>query len=79
MTARTTIAASDSADMLHGPQQIADFLSSLGPAWTVRQVRHARTCRSLPIRKLTGIGIYAFKSEIVAALKAPETLTQARA
>jgi hypothetical protein len=69
----------DEADMLHGVEEIAGFLSTLGSAWTVRQVRQARTVRSLPIRKLTGIGIYAFKSELIAALKAPETLTPAKA
>lgn len=32
-----------------------------------------------PIRKREGLGIYAFKSELLAWLKAPETLAEDRA
>jgi len=62
-------------EMVKGPEEIAKFLTTLGASWTVRQVYHARTAGALPIRKLSGFGIYAFKSELVAALKAPKTLT----
>lgn len=59
-------------DFLEGAQEIADFL---GPKWSERKVRHAREVQALPIRKKEGIGLYAFKSELLTALKSPETLT----
>jgi hypothetical protein len=58
-------------DFLEGAASIAEFL---GPPWTERKVYHAREVGGLPIRRKAGIGLYAFKSELLAALKAPETL-----
>lgn len=69
IAARSTAPVSD--DYLEGVDQIAAFL---GPYWTNRKVYHAREVNSLPIRRKAGIGLYAFKSELEAALKAPETL-----
>lgn len=75
MTARHAIdddEASDGlADKLEGVEAIAAFL---GPEWTERRVYRAREVGSLPIRRKPGIGLYAFRSELCAALKAPETL-----
>jgi hypothetical protein len=59
-------------DYLEGAVEIAVFL---GPKWTERKVRHAREVKALPIRKKEGIGLYAFKSELMAALKSPESLS----
>ncbi len=58
-------------DYVQGATAIASFL---GPSWTPRQVFHARETGALPIRKKRGIGIYAFKSELVAGLRDPTTL-----
>jgi hypothetical protein len=58
-------------DYLVGAAAIATFL---GPAWTERKVYHAREVHALPIRRKAGIGLYAFRSELLEALKAPETL-----
>jgi hypothetical protein len=58
-------------DYLEGAAAIAAFL---GPAWTERKVYHAREVHALPIRRKVGIGLYAFRSELLEALKAPETL-----
>ena len=57
-------------DCLSGVEEIAKYLG-----WTVRKVRYARETGALPIRVKGGIGLYAFRSEILAALKAPDTLT----
>ena len=59
-------------DYLEGAQAIARYL---GPPWTERKVYHARETNALPIRRKQGIGLYAFKSELLAALKSPDTLT----
>lgn len=56
-------------DCLSGVEEIAKYLG-----WTVRKVRYARETGALPIRVKGGIGLYAFRSEILAALKAPDTL-----
>ena len=56
-------------DYLEGVEAIAQFLG-----WNVRKVRYAREIAALPIRVKNGVGIYAFKSEILAALKTPDTL-----
>lgn len=56
-------------DYLEGADAIALFLG-----WSVRKVRYARETGALPIRVKNGVGIYAFKSEIIAALKTPDTL-----
>ena len=58
-------------DYLDGASAIAAFL---GPAWTGRRVYHAREIGALPIRRRAGLGLYAFKSELTAALRAPSTL-----
>jgi hypothetical protein len=63
--------ATVAGDYLEGADAIARFL---GPSWTDRRVYHAREVKALPIRRKPGIGLYAFKSELEAALKAPETL-----
>jgi hypothetical protein len=57
------------ADCLGGVEAIAKFLG-----WPIRKVRYARETGALPIRVKPGVGLYAFKSEIVAALKTPDTL-----
>lgn len=59
------------SDYLEGVDEIATFL---GPKWTERKVYYARELKTLPIRRKNGIGLYAFKSELLAALKSPETL-----
>ena len=67
--------SSDDNDYLEGAGEIAAFMvREFGPHWTVRRVHHAREKGALPIRRRTGIGLYAFGSELIAALKAPETL-----
>jgi hypothetical protein len=59
-------------DRLDGAAAVAAYLG-----WTERKVYKAREAGwSTPIRKQDGIGIYAFKSELDAWLKAPETLPQ---
>lgn len=57
-------------DYLDGVAAIATFMG-----WTVRKVRYARETGALPIRAKHGIGLYAFKSELIAALKTPDTLS----
>ena len=57
-------------DYLESVTEIANFLG-----WTPRKVRYARETGALPIRVKKGVGLYAFKSEILAALKTPDTLT----
>ena len=59
------------SDYLDGVEAIANYLG-----WSVRKVRYAREIRALPIRAKAGIGLYAFKSELIAALKTPDTLLQ---
>ena len=56
-------------DYLGGITEIAQFLG-----WNPRRVRYARETGALPIRVKNGVGLYAFKSEILAALKTPDTL-----
>jgi hypothetical protein len=56
-------------DYLDSVAEIAKFLG-----WTARKVRYARETGALPIRVKSGVGLYAFKSEILAALKTPDTL-----
>lgn len=58
-----------SIDYLEGVEAIANYLG-----WSVRKVRYARETGALPIRVKNGVGLYAFKSEILAALKTPDTL-----
>ena len=58
-----------SADYLEGVETIASFLG-----WSARKVRYARETGALPIRVKNGVGLYAFKSEILAALKTADTL-----
>lgn len=64
------------AEMLEGAAAIAAFL---GGRWNPRRVWHAGVIGSLPIRKKPGIGVYAFKSELVAALKDPQTRVDRKA
>jgi hypothetical protein len=56
-------------EYLEGVDAIAKYLG-----WNIRKVRYARETGALPIRVKPGIGLYAFKSEILAALKSPGTL-----
>lgn len=57
-------------DRLDGADAIAAFLK-----WPVRKVYQARERGwSTPIRKADGMGIYAFKSELVAWQTGDETL-----
>jgi hypothetical protein len=56
-------------DYLDGVEAIASYLG-----WSVRKVRYARETGALPIRSKPGVGLYAFKSELVKALKKPDTL-----
>jgi hypothetical protein len=58
-------------EYLEGADAIARYLG-----WNIRKVRYARETRALPIRAKHGIGLYAFKSEILAALKTPDTLAR---
>jgi hypothetical protein len=58
-------------DYLEGADEIAAFL---GPQWNMRKVYRARELGALPIRRKQGLGLYAFRSELLAALKAPDTL-----
>ena len=64
------------SEYLEGAAEIAAFLTRElgGTHWTARKVRHARDTGALPIRQKPGIGLYAFGSELIEALKAPETL-----
>ena len=58
------------ADMLEGATSIAAFLG-----WKDRKVYQAREQGwSTPIRKRDGVGLYAFKSELVAWLRDDVTL-----
>ena len=57
-------------DRLDGAEAIAAYLSRK-PRW-VYQAREDGW--SVPIRKRDGLGIYAFKSELDAWMRAPETL-----
>jgi hypothetical protein len=59
-------------DYIEGAEQIADFLGKEN--WSERKVRHARDVGTLPIRKKKGIGLYAFKSELLAALRGADSL-----
>jgi hypothetical protein len=56
-------------EYLEGVEAIAAYLG-----WNIRKVRYARETGALPIRVKHGIGLYAFKSELLAALKSPDTL-----
>lgn len=56
-------------EYLEGVDAIANYLG-----WNARKVRYARETGALPIRVKNGVGLYAFKSEILAALKTPDTL-----
>ncbi len=58
-----------SDDYLGGVEAIAAFMG-----WTIRKVRYARETGALPIRVKHGVGLYAFKSELVRSLQTPETL-----
>jgi hypothetical protein len=58
-------------DVLLGIAAIAEFL---GTGWTIRKVRYAREIGAMPIRAKKGVGIYAFKSELLAALRSPDSL-----
>lgn len=57
-------------DRLDGANAIASYLG-----WPARKVYKARECGwRVPIRKLEGMGLYAFRSELDAWLKSPDTL-----
>lgn len=69
MTEPDTIAA----DLLQGADAIAEYL---GGKWNSNKVYIAKSRRTLPIRSMEGMGVYAFKSELRTALMAPETLNR---
>ena len=52
-----------------GGKAIGQFLGM-----SIRKVLYACEARALPIRYKKGVGVYAFKSELLAALKNPGTL-----
>jgi hypothetical protein len=57
-------------DRLDGAEAIASYLG-----WTARRVTYMREKNtSCPIRKLPGLGLYAFKSELEAWLRHPDSL-----
>ena len=58
-------------DLLEGAAAIAQFL---GGRWNINRVHLAKHRRTLPIRSRRGMGLYAFKSELTAFLRAPEAL-----
>lgn len=58
-------------DYLEGAGAIATFL---GGAWNEAKVYHARSTRALPIRKLRGTLVYAFKSELEPAMRCSKSL-----
>ena len=60
-------------DFLEGVEAIAAFLGR-----PVRKVRYARQTGALPIRMKPGIGLYAFKSELLAALRGTDSLPKTR-
>lgn len=59
----------ETSNRLDGVDAIGKFLGI-----SVRRVRYARETGSLPIRKVKGIGIYAFKTELLSAMTADGTL-----
>jgi hypothetical protein len=65
----TNVSAELGDEYLEGVDAIAKYLG-----WNARKVRYARESGALPIRVKSGVGLYAFKSEILAALKTPDTL-----
>jgi hypothetical protein len=74
-----TDSASDEPKMETGQTFHEDYMDSVAEiakflGWTARKVRYARETGALPIRVKCGVGLYAFKSEILAALKTPDTL-----
>jgi hypothetical protein len=62
-----------SDDLLEGSEAIAKFL---GDKWSASRVRKAKYRQHLPIHKRPGIGLYAFKSELTAFLRAAESLAR---
>ena len=60
-------------DFISGVENIVRFL---GEEWTTRKVRYARETGALPIRVRKGIGLYAFKSELLSALHDPDSLPE---
>jgi hypothetical protein len=60
-----------SDDMLIG---VGSIVEHLGDLWTARKVRYARETGALPIRMKRGIGLYAFNTELCAALHGPDSL-----
>jgi hypothetical protein len=68
-----TVADNIADDMLVGAEEIARVLG-----WKARQVYAIREVGGdAPVRKRKGLGLYAFKSELVAWLTASETLPHA--
>jgi len=65
----------DAPDLLEGAVEIAKFLSGLGLRFDERRVYRARETGALPIRSKRGFGLYAFRSELLAEFKNPDTLT----
>jgi hypothetical protein len=60
-------------DLLEGAEDIARFL---GKKWNARRVFNARQRGGLPLHTRPGMGLYAFRSELAAFLRAPESLVQ---
>lgn len=58
-----------STDILNGVDEIAEFLGC-----KPRRVRYARETGALPIRVKPGLGLYAFKSELITSLHDPDGL-----
>lgn len=61
-------------DMLEGARAIADHLGWKGEAGEQKVYTARHKGWTIPIRKREGLGLYAFKSELDAWLKADETL-----
>jgi len=60
-------------DLLEGAEAIAGFL---GGKWNAQRVHNAKFRGHLPIRKRPGLGLYAFKSELEAFLRARDSLAR---
>jgi hypothetical protein len=70
LTATAAPTPTPAEDRLDGAGAIATYLG-----WNKKKVYNAWELRwSVPIRKRDGLGLYAFKTELDAWMKAPETL-----
>jgi hypothetical protein len=71
-----TVAGNPAGDFLEGAEAIAAWLSELGFDFTAQRVYSARRLKTLPIRRDRTVGVYARKSELLAHLSRPQTLTE---